>query len=175
MRYLVHPVLNGNLKSKAMNKKFKKDITEQNIEDILAYIKKHKNTHKAIRDLKATGVIPSDVSDTWYKRRLQQQQRYLGLMESIKEQKVKHHQQVIDLKEKGCSYKEIKNITGVNYHTIYSIVKNSKNKKNRYASGLTEETAKTIVDWVKTNPIEGRFLTQQAKDAFELLGLKLPA
>jgi len=167
--------LDGNLKSKAMNKKFKKDITEQNINDILSYIKKGGNTHKAIMDLKESGVIPSDVSDSWYKRRLQQQQRYVDLMDSIREQKVKHHQQVIDLKEKGCSYKEIKKITGVNYHTIYSIVKNSKNKKNIYASGLTEETAKTIVDWVKANPIEGRFYTKQTKDAFELLGLKLPA
>ena len=53
-------------------------------------------------DLKESGVIPADVSDSWYKRRLQQQQRYVDLMDSIREQKVKHHQQVIDLKEKGC-------------------------------------------------------------------------
>jgi DNA invertase Pin-like site-specific DNA recombinase len=158
-----------------MNKNFKRDITEKNINDILDCIKKGGNTHKAIKDLKATGVIPSDVSDSCYKRRLQQQQKYLELMEFIKEEKVKYHQQVIELKDKGKSYKEINNITGINYHTIYSIIKNSKNKKSREVTGLTEQKAKTIVNWFYKNPLEGRFLTNETKQAFNLLGLKIPA
>lgn len=158
-----------------MNKNFKKDITKKNINDILDYIEKGKNTHKAIKDLKATGVIPSDMSDSCYKRRLQKEQRYIELMEEIKEEKVRYHQQVIELKDKGKSYKEIYSITGVNYHTIYSIIKNSKNKKSREVTGLTEQKAKTIVNWFYKNPLEGRFLTNETKQAFELLGLKIPA
>ena len=158
-----------------MNKNFKKDITQKNINYILDYIEKGKNTHKAIRDLKANGVIPSDMSDSCYKRRLQKSQRYLELMEEIKEEKIKYHQQVIELKDKGKSYKEINSITGVNYHTIYSIIKNSKTQKTKDITGLTEQKAQTIVNWFYKNPLEGRFLTNETKEAFELLGLKIPA
>ena len=158
-----------------MNKNYKRDITAQNIKDILAYIKKHKNTHKAIRDLKATGVIPADISQSCYKRRLCENDKYRKLMEWVKKEKVKYHQEVIDLKMKGYGYKEIYKMTGINYNTIYSILKTAKTQNSRDTTGLTERKDKNIVNWVKANPIEGRFYTKQAKDAFELLGLKLPA
>ena len=158
-----------------MNKNYKRDITQQNINDILAHVKKHMNTHKAIRDLKESGVIPADISQSCYKRRLCQNKKYRELMEWVKAEKIKYHQEVIDLKMKGYKYSEIHNMTGIKYNTIYSILKNNKSQKTREATGLTEKKAKTIVDWIKQNPIDGRFLTQQAKDAFDLLGLKIPA
>jgi hypothetical protein len=158
-----------------MNKNYKRDITPKNIEDILAYIKKVKNTHRAIRDLKESGVIPSDISQSCYKRRLCENTKYRKLMEWVKAEKVRYHQEVIDLKMKGYGYKEIYQLTGINYNTIYSILKKSKSQKSRDMTGLTERKAKTIVNWIKSNPIDGRFLTQQAKDAFEFLGLKIPA
>lgn len=177
-KYLVQVALDGNLKSKAMNKKYstvRADIPINHLFCIIDEVRENKHTENAIKKLKNNGVISSQYSDSCYKRRLYKMAKYRQLMEDIKKEKKDYKQKIIDLKKQGKTYKEIIEATGVNYNTIYSIINKTYVKEKREEGELTQTKARSIVRWVKANPMEGRFYTQETKDAFELLGLKLPA
>ena len=152
----------------------KNKITKHDLNNIIERIEITGNVSKSIIDLKEEKIISNDFSNITYRNHLQNISRYKKAIKTIQEAQEKAHKEVLKLANKGLTYNQISTQTGFSVSGVYAICnKNGKTKKSK-ERGLSNVSAKSIVDYWNKTSFEGKTPTLQTIKAFKLLGLTPP-
>lgn len=151
------------------------NIPEDHLQLIVEYSKKYKSTQKAVIELKKMFKIDPSIAHTTYARRLYKFEPYKKMVEE-KEQLVKDkYSEIIKLRKDNVSYRNISNITGVPYDTVYKIIYNNSDiPRVEKKKPIEPTTAKERVKLWNDNYFPGRVPTTSTIEAFKLLGLEPP-
>lgn len=153
----------------------KSKVKKEEVEKILKLMKsKNLPAATSIKILKDGGEISKSNSMATYIYNLRKTEDYRNILNTFKALKDERDKMLLDLKDKGFTYREIQEKTKLSYDAIYGTFLKYGKVKRLISSRCNSKTSqkKLVEDWNK-NYYPGRVPTLQTRKAFEALNLNL--